>query len=860
MNPDHNDPLRARAHQALREGMLDVQAPPVSDYEHALEELKLHQAELELQNEELKSTQRIAEAGKLRYQMLFDALTAPALVTDTNGLVQDANRAAVEALGFGNTTRIRQHSVLRLFSGAAFEEFSRLVRALNEGESRVLGHAWMARPDADPLPVEVQVTALRSGYHLDRHYLLLCRDISDTLERERQSQLLDSILHHSESAIYAFDTDERLLLANPVTRSLLNIDGDPIGRKRTELVPAASEAQYLKHDLKVMRTRKPLLLEESLVDNEGNSRHFISQKFPMLDQHGSIFAVGGVSTEVTAVKAMNARLDLAAHIFETGNEAIIVTDARQRIIMVNRCFTETTGYTEDEVLGQTPALLQSGRHDADFYREMFETLASRGVWEGEVWNRRKHGEIYPQWLRISRILDSRGELCNYVSISRDITERKRDEEHIHNLAFFDPLTGLPNRELIRDRARQLIAQADRHPEPFALCFLDLDEFKQVNDAFGHRQGDRLLVEIAARLRKELRDNDTVGRIGGDEFVLLLPGIHGENAPKRLQSLLKRLTRPVDLGTRRVSVSGSIGIAMFPEDGGQFDDLLRAADTAMYQAKHAGRNALRFFNPQMAERSRRRMDIEIGLDRALDNDEFELRYLPCYNLANGRLHGCEALLRWQHPELGPISPGEFIPIAEQSGRIVQIGQWVLEHALEQRRQWQDAVPGDYVIAVNMSAREFHEPAVVESMAAALERHRIAAPWLEIEITERTAMQDPDSAIRIMNELKQLGVRLSMDDFGTGYSSLAYLNAMPVDRLKMDLSFVAQIGHNPQGESICRFVVGLADMLGIDVVAEGIETRAQKDTLLAMGCEYGQGYLLDRPIDAANLLARLQAHSG
>jgi len=409
-----------------------------------------------------------------------------------------------------------------------------------QDETRTLGRAWLRRHQGGPMPIELRLTSLRGSFHLDRHFLLTCIDQTDALERENQSRLLDSVLENSEAAIYAFDTTGRTLLANPTTRRLFRNgeDDDPIGQFRSELVPQEYEDLYAKHDLEVFRKRQPILCEETLKQADGTLHHFVSQKFPIIDQKGNVIAVGGVSNEVTALKTMNARWELAAKVFENGSESIIVTDSEQRITMVNRCFTETTGYAEEEIIGSTPQLLASGEHDAHFFRDMFQTIHTVGYWEGEIWNRRKQGDVYPEWMRIAEVRDANGLLQHYVSISRDISQQKSAQEQINSLAFYDPLTGLPNRELLRDRTQQVIAQAHRDQSSFALCFLDLDQFKQVNDSLGHSIGDQLLIEIARRLRRQLREQDTISRIGGDEFVLVLPKVDPDTAGTRLLKVLR----------------------------------------------------------------------------------------------------------------------------------------------------------------------------------------------------------------------------------------------------------------------------------------------------------------------------------
>ena len=545
-------------------------------------------------------------------------------------------------------------------------------------------------------------------------------------------------------------------------------------------------------------------------------------------------------------KHAEVQLQLKARVFEQGNEAIVITDAQSRIVRVNSAFSWINGYSEAEVLGRNPSLLSSGRHDGAFYREMWTSLLAHGQWQGELWNRRKDGSLYPEWLSLSVLRDRAGVVINYVAVATDISQRKADEEKIRTLADFDALTGLPNRRLLQDRIDTALSQAQRQGESLALMFLDLDRFKNVNDSLGHHAGDQLLTQVALRLKSVLREQDTVCRIGGDEFVLLCTSTDATGAAHVAQKLHEMTAQRYLVDQQELAMTFSIGIALFPDDGDSFEKLSMSADTAMYRAKQAGRNAYRFFTAEMQLESNRQLELENGLRRALDLNQLSLVYQPQVSLQDGRVLGMEALLRWQHPTLGPVSPLEFIPVAEESGLILPIGEWVLRTATRQLRAWIDAGLPRLQLAVNLSAVQFRHANLPELVSQVLLDAGLAPECLELELTESVAMSDPLGAIAIMNKLHQRGVRLSIDDFGTGYSSLSYLKRFSVYKLKIDQSFVRDISEDPDDKAIVVAVIALARSLGFQTIAEGVETQGQLDFLREQGCDEVQGYFFSRPL--------------
>ena len=519
------------------------------------------------------------------------------------------------------------------------------------------------------------------------------------------------------------------------------------------------------------------------------------------------------------------KLHLFAKIFENTQEGILVTDAQGVILAVNQAFVAVTGHSADEAVGRKPNLLQSGRHGQAFYREMWSTLATAGQWRGEIWNRRKNGEIYPEWIDISAIRDNDGELSHYVAIFSDITKIKENERRLRDSRHRDALTGLPNRFLFRDHAELALAQAARKGKQAAILFLDLDRFKAINDTLGHCAGDSVLVEVARRLSACLRAGDTLSRFGGDEFNVLLPDLrNGGRAATVADKFIAALGPPFHFEGKEFHVSTSIGIAIYPHDGEELDQLSRAADAAMYLAKEQGRNAYRFYEASGRDEAlARRFQLENQLRRALERGQISVVYQPEVDMESGRVNGMEALLRWRHPELGEVLPDEFIPIAEEIGLISSLGAWVLREACCQNKAWQAEGYPSMWVSVNLSPYQLRDRRIVETVAGILADTGLDSRWLELELTEGALMQNIDESVRILNSLKELGVRLSVDDFGTGHASLAYLSQLPVDTLKIDRSLIANIATREADAAISRTIVALAQNLNLRVVAEGVERR-------------------------------------
>lgn len=605
----------------------------------------------------------------------------------------------------------------------------------------------------------------------------------------------------------------------------------------------------IRSQIGLMSSGLPLSMPDWLTrrkDEVGELAQAFSLLSARLDQKRSELEEVNRSLE-RKVEERTYELALLAKVVESTSEAVVLTELDGTIVKVNEAFCRSSGYSAEELLGRKPSLMKSGRHDASFYADMWRSLDESGAWSGEIWDRRKDGEIYPRWLTINRILDSKGEPRNYVGVSADISEIKATEERLHQLAYFDPLTGLPNRALFRDRLDKAIARGARTGERLAVIFTDLDRFKYVNDTLGHAAGDRLLIEIARRISARLRVSDTVCRIGGDEFTIILEGLRCDDDAARVSELvLADIAAPVMLDGTSVFVGASLGIAIFPEDDLTAEGLTRKADAAMYSAKEGGRNTYRFSSGATETANRERLELDLGLRRALENSELLLYYQPIVEASGEALVGAEALLRWRRPDSPePCLPERTIALAEESGLILKIGDFVMREACRQAAAWRDS-GRPLRVAVNVSARQFEHSGLARLVREGLESTKLDPSRLDIEITESALMVDMDMALRTMLELKSMGVSLSIDDFGTGYASLSYLSRFPVDRLKIDRAFIKDLSTKPTSAALVGAILAMASSLGIMTVAEGVETAEQRAFLAERGCSEIQGFYFSRPL--------------
>lgn len=584
--------------------------------------------------------------------------------------------------------------------------------------------------------------------------------------------------------------------------------------------------------------------EHRVIHKDGHWSWMLSRgKVTMRDSNGRPLRMIGTLSDIT-------EREIASLIYRNTSESMMMTDIDNNIITVNPAFTKVTGYSLNEVIGKNPSILSSGRHDLAFYQAMWGAIESSGEWVGEIWNRRKNGEIYPERLAINTIWNPDGSIHRRIAIFSDITDRNEALEKIEQLAFFDQLTQLPNRKLFHDRLAQEIRRAHRDKTILALLFIDLDRFKEVNDAHGHDVGDLLLIEAAKRIRNNVRDSDTLARIGGDEFTVILSELNDASDAERIaQTIISSLSEPFLLGNQEAFVSASIGIALYPDDATTSADIIKNADQAMYAAKDYGRSRYHFFTKALQEAADLRSRLARDLRHALKTEQFEVYYQPIIEIESGRVHKAEALLRWKHPDHGFISPAAFIPIAEDTGTIHEIGDWVFMQAVQQIREWQSIMGQTFQISVNKSPAQFiGERYNHRHWIDTLEELHLPENCIVIEITEGLLVSDDTKVTDKLLNFRDAGLEIAIDDFGTGYSSLAYLKKFDIDYLKIDQSFTKNLAPDSSDLALCEAIVVMAHKLGLKVIAEGVETEEQRNLLHHIGCDYGQGYLYSKPVPA------------
>jgi diguanylate cyclase (GGDEF)-like protein/PAS domain S-box-containing protein len=561
--------------------------------------------------------------------------------------------------------------------------------------------------------------------------------------------------------------------------------------------------------------------------------------------------------DITERRRAEKELRLAAEVFDTAGEGIFVTDPDGTILDVNTAYCEITGYQREEVIGQNPRMMKSNRHDRSFYTSMWGSIRNQGFWQGEVWDRRKSGEIYPKWLTINTVHGDSGGISHYVASFSDITEVKAKQERIEYLAHYDALTDLPNRTLFHERLTRSIATSRRLGRPLALLFIDLDRFKEINDTMGHPAGDELLRHVAVRLGGLTRESDTVCRLGGDEFTVILPHLTGsDDAARVARKILAACREPFDLMGRTVYISATIGITLCPEDSAEADTLIRNADTAMYHAKGAGRDRLQFFSSEMNESAQRRLELEMHLRRALESDEFHLAYQPKLDIQRRSYAGSEALIRWTSKDMGPISPGDFIPLAEETNLIIPLGEWVINEACRQIAEQPLLRERGLPVSINIAPVQFEQAGFVENLLAIMQSHDVGPELLEIEITESAVSGVAERSFQALAALRDHGIRVLIDDFGTGYSSLARLKDLPLDILKIDQSFVREIPQDQSANAVATSIIQLAHNLNMRVIAEGVETNEQLEFMREQQCDEIQGYLCCAPVPMDELIEQFR----
>ncbi|MEJ2406164.1 MAG: EAL domain-containing protein [Candidatus Thiodiazotropha sp.] len=688
-----------------------------------------------------------------------------------------------------------------------------------------------------------------------RSLLSLVEDVKASDERLRRiASLLPGMVYQYQRFT---DGTQALPFASSAIETIFRISADAVRQDASRLfeIIHPDDRESAKESMRISGdVLSPWKHEFRVKYEDGVIRWLFADASPQQQDDGSILWHGFIS-DITERKSTEAKVKLAANVFRQSREGIFITDAENRIVMINDAFTLITGYSETEALGENPRLLSSGRQSRRFYHDMWQVIDANGYWEGEIWNRHKDGTVFPEWLSVTRTYDDIGRCTGYIGIFDDITQRKEHEQHIQWLAHYDHLTELPNRTLLRDRIQNAIRMASRVGKRIAVLFCDLDHFKNVNDALGHNVGDLLLKEVARRMQTTIRNIDTVSRQGGDEFIILLPESDADGAAHVAEKIQNAINLPYDINGFEMTISISIGISIFPKDGDDFDRLAKNADIAMYRAKAIGRNNYCFYSEEMEKSTARSLKLEKDIHSAIGSDELEVYYQPQVSLNDGRITGVEALLRWNHPEFGTVSPFEFIPIAENSGEILRIGEWVTLTATRQVKAWLANGMKPIRLSVNLSVRELRRPLLLEKLKSILDEVGYDPHHLELEITESMLMEDQENVIKTLHGIHDMGVHLSIDDFGTGYSSLSYLKRLPVDQLKIDKTFVQDMLTDPGDAIIACSIITLGHSLGLNVIAEGVETPGQLEFLLANHCDNIQGYLFSGPMPADRIMHML-----
>ena len=815
----------------------------------------------------LLARQRRAEAYAGSLSLVVEQNPAAIVITDLAGRVEYVNAMFLQTSGYTRDEVIGQRA--DVFGAgeadpAAYREMHAVIRT---------GQPWHGelpsrRQDGSVYWERVHIAPVRDADGAITNVMAVKEDITEL--RELTSRLQDSesrfrgAMTAMAEGLAVLSPDGHCFFANRAVERALGVPpGGLQGINVRELslqfcnhdgqaIPSPFDDAALMQSLCQERAIRNQIFGLCIGESEGAVRWLEVSTSPLQGGDGKALRVVMTFSDITERRLADEKARLAFEAIRHSGEGILVTDAEHRIISANPAFEAVTGYAADDVIGNTPALFSSAHQDDSFFATMQAILERTGHWQGEVWNRRKNGEVYPEWLGVSAVREANGLTRHYVYIFSDMTERKAAQARIEFLAHHDPLTELPNRLLLRDRMAQAMALAARSQNRVALLFLDLDRFKKINDSLGHPVGDALLKAIVERLKGCVRDSDTISRQGGDEFIIVLNEVRDTDAVARVaDKIQQRMGQPFVINEHALITSFSIGVAIFPDDGNDFDTLLKKADTAMYHAKEAGRNNHRFFTEQMNQQVVEHLTLETQLRQALENGEFILHYQPQLDLQERSIVGVEALLRWNNPESGLIPPGKFIPVAEDSGLIVQIGDWVLREACRQARAWQDAGLPPFVVAVNLSAIQFKRLDLINTVINALVLSDLDSQWLELELTESILLQDAEATLDTVHRLKALGVKLSVDDFGTGYSSLAYLKRFAVDKLKIDQSFVRDLSSDPDDAAIVRAIIQMAHSLKLKTIAEGVETEELCNLLQLFRCDEVQGYWLARPLPADEL---------
>jgi len=691
---------------------------------------------------------------------------------------------------------------------------------------------------------------LRDAHDETIGVLGLYEDVTEQVKTDEKLYLYQSLVQYSADPIAILDPgqDFRVVYANKAACDHFGTSLEAVLNTHVWEWDLTHDKSKLEHFWRTLKLRKNLLIQSMHRKPSGEIVPVEISANYLRHEDQELFTA--YFRDISKRKEIEESMKLASLVFQSSSEAMAVTDPEGLILDINPAFTEVTGYTREEVVGKNANLLSSGRQSDTFYQAMWNSISTTGSWQGEIWNRRKNGDVYAEWLTINTIFDDNGMPFRRVELFSDITKRKESEQTIWHQANFDILTGLPNRNMFHDRLEQELKKAKRSDQPLALMFLDLDRFKDINDTLGHSMGDQLLQETAQRISYCVRESDTVARLGGDEFTVILNGMDENNSIERIsQKILQKLAEPFQLGDDVVYITASIGLTLYPEDAEDIDALIKNADQAMYAAKSSGRNRYQYFTSSMQEAARTRMRLVTDLRTALAEDQFRLFYQPILDLTTGQIYKAEALIRWIHPERGLISPVQFIPVAEETGLINEIGDWVFYEAARQALAWRETFDNRFQISINKSPVQFQRGGTEPGLwADYLRQLGLPGQSMAVEITEGLLLDASPAISNQLLELRESGIQVAIDDFGTGYSSLAYLKRFDIDYVKIDRSFVRSIASNANDVVLCEAIIVMAQKLGMKVIAEGVETDEQRELLVTAGCDFAQGFLFSEPVPA------------
>lgn len=827
---------------------------PAPSTERLLYELQVHQVELELQNEELILSRHAAETAASDYTELYDFAPIGYITLNRAGDITLCNLAAAKLLG-SERAPLRGEHLAKFVDKASLIKFNTLLT-----QSFLLS----PQPDCeitlllDNKISTVQIKANVNDTAMECRLMLI--DISERKKLEASLKERDLWLTESQRAgrigTYVQDLQANTWISSTVLDEIFGLKPEArrtITSWNNIVHPDDREARRLNFSQEVINKRKAFNREYRIIrPSDGATRWIWERGEPSFDPHNKPCKMFGTIQDITDRQQAKVRLQLAASVFTHAREGIMISDANDIIIEVNDTFTRITGFSRQEVIGQSTHMLRSGRHPPEFYTARNQILADKGYWYGEVWNQRNCGEIYPEMQTISAVRDVTGKMQHYVSLLSDISDQKLHQKQLEHAAHFDALTNLPNRALLSDRLALALLQCERRDKMLAVVYLDLDGFKKINDHHSHTIGDQLLIAVSQRMSEALREGDTLARIGGDEFVAVLVDLEQpSDCHPVLERLLQAASQVIEIEDLTLQVSTSIGVSIYPESATQSDLLLRQADQALYTAKEKGKNHYQFFDSKSSVSARKRHESLERIHRALELEEFQLYYQPKVNIKTGAVVGVEALIRWQHPVQGLLEPRFFMPVIEDHAIRIELGEWIITTALSQISAWQ-AAGLELPVSVNVEAYQLQDHYFLEHLTTALTAHPDVSPGqLELEILETSALDDVSKVGSLILACQDLGVDFALDDFGTGYSSLTYLKRLPVASIKIDKSFVCDMLTNSDDLAIVQGIIGLANIFHRKVIAEGVETSAHAKMLLSLNCEIAQGFGIAHPMPAIDL---------